>query len=514
MPLSKAHTKAQSRRLAVTLCVGLLPLLLGSPLIYWQAGKVLDQQAHDRAEEARELFEEILDTADTAARSVIDLSGGPCDDVDQALRRQVTINPYLRSVNLAYDGELYCTSLSGPFKEPEQLEYYSDGQLRLMPGNDTTPDRAVLIYRLADAPRAVLIGIDGLHLTKVLQLARQKAPLQLVIGDAYMGADGQVRQAPLPPIPVAQTDLHSERYPLHIRAGYAKGAQWHLMQTQYLSLLVLLLLLGIMASVAVQWLGLRANSPRRELERALAAGEFLPYYQPLVGTANDQWSGVEVLMRWQQPEQGLVPPGQFIPLAEESGLIVPMTRHLMRRVRDELLPHADRLPEAFHVGINITADHCRDLVLIDECRAFLDDFPPGRIVLTLELTERQMIDSTTITEQLFSTLRDMGVRIAIDDFGTGHSSLAYLRAFQVNYLKIDQSFVAMIGTDALSHHLLENIVDLSTRLDLGIVAEGVETDEQSDYLRRRGVQYLQGYLYAKPMPIAALLTTLQKGVPS
>lgn len=513
MPLSRAHTQGQSRRLASTLCVGLLPLLLGTPLMYWQAGTLLEQQAAAHAQAVRERLEEILDSAHAAAETVISLAGSPCSEAAQALRRQVTVNPYLRSVNLAHRGELYCTSLAGPYSEQEQLDEYADGRLRLMPRNDTTPDRAVLIYRLAEGPRAVLIGIDGLHLAKALQLNAQNLTLQLAIGANRMDADGSVQTAPLQSMPVAQRDVRSISYPLQVRAGYPQGAQWQLIQTQHLPLLALLLLLGVMASTFVQWLGLRANPPRRELERALAAGEFLPYYQPLVDAANQRWSGVEVLMRWKHPDQGLVPPGQFIPLAEESGLIVPMTTHLMHRVRADLAPHAAHLPEQFHVGINITADHCRDLALLDDCRRFLAGFAPGRVVLTLELTERQVIASTDITERLFTELRALGVHIAIDDFGTGHSSLAYLRKFQVNYLKIDQSFVAMIGTDALSHHLLENILDLSTRLDLGIVAEGVETTEQRDYLRRRGVQFLQGYLFAKPMPIAALLNTLKQAVP-
>jgi sensor c-di-GMP phosphodiesterase-like protein len=110
---------------------------------------------------------------------------------------------------------------------------------------------------------------------------------------------------------------------------------------------------------------------------------------------------------------------------------------------------------------------------------------------------------------LFEALRQLGVLIAIDDFGTGHSSLAYLRQFNVDYLKIDQSFVAMIGADALSGHILDSIIELSGKLDLGIDAEGIETAEQRDYLAQRGVDFLQGYLFARPMPQEKLLEALQ-----
>ena len=135
-------------------------------------------------------------------------------------------------------------------------------------------------------------------------------------------------------------------------------------------------------------------------------------------------------------------------------------------------------------------------------------FPPGHITLVLELTERELIESSEVTDRLFDELHALGVKIAIDDFGTGHSSLAYLRKFQVDCLKIDQSFVARIGIDTLSGHILDSIVELSAKLDLDIVAEGVETPEQRDYLAARGVDYLQGYLIGRPMPLESLLSSL------
>jgi EAL domain-containing protein (putative c-di-GMP-specific phosphodiesterase class I) len=128
--------------------------------------------------------------------------------------------------------------------------------------------------------------------------------------------------------------------------------------------------------------------------------------------------------------------------------------------------------------------------------------------LVLELTERELINPTDITRRLFDALHELGVMIAIDDFGTGHSSLAYLRNFNVDYLKIDQSFVAMIGVDALSRHILDSIIELSGKLDLGIVAEGVETIEQCEYLAAQGVDFLQGYLFGRPLPCDEFIKSL------
>ncbi|MNE54726.1 Cyclic di-GMP phosphodiesterase YahA [compost metagenome] len=186
-----------------------------------------------------------------------------------------------------------------------------------------------------------------------------------------------------------------------------------------------------------------------------------------------------------------------------------MTRSLMRQTAALLAPHTQHLNELFHIGINITANHCQDLALVDDCREFLAAFSPGSVALILELTERELIVPSPVTLQLFEQLHELGVKIAIDDFGTGHSSLGYLRQFNVDFLKIDQSFVAMIGADALSGHILESIIELSGKLDLGIVAEGVETLQQSDYLARHGVNFLQGYLYGRPMPAADFIIELK-----
>ena len=244
------------------------------------------------------------------------------------------------------------------------------------------------------------------------------------------------------------------------------------------------------------------------MQRALEAEEFIPYFQPVVHGDNKQWSGTEVLMRWKHPKEGLVRPDLFIPFAEHSGLIVPMTRSLMRQTCALLAPLSASFKEPFHIGINITASHCRDLELVEDCREFLSAFAPGTINLVLELTERELIEPTAITLQLFEQLHGLGVMIAIDDFGTGHSSLGYLRQFNVDFLKIDQSFVAMIGVDALSRHILDSIIELSGKLDLGIVAEGVESVEQSDYLTAHGVNFLQGFLFGRPMSGADFIRAL------
>nr|WP_276308124.1 EAL domain-containing protein [Aeromonas jandaei] len=147
---------------------------------------------------------------------------------------------------------------------------------------------------------------------------------------------------------------------------------------------------------------------------------------------------------------------------------------------------------------------------MQECRLFLDHFAPGKVVLVLELTERELLVADPKTLSLFRQLDEMGVKLAIDDFGTGHSSLIYLQQFHVDYLKIDQSFIARIGTESLSEHIVDNVIDLATRLGLALVAEGVETSRQADYLRSKGVDYLQGFLFARPRCASSATSCCQR----
>jgi len=497
-----------ARWLLVVVVATLLPLLLGMVLVFWQAERSLQANSAAADQFALAQIEAMLDNASLAADAVAPLIGVPCSVAERSLRMQATSRPFVRSVNLVDNGIIYCASLEGSFDGAEEVETYADGRLRLMAGNDVTPERAVLIYRQPVGTGSVLVGIDGQHLINLLQGIGEETEITLAVGDSWMVSDGSVQSTAPTPMPVAHSVAASTRYPFELQAGYPAGAQWRFLNQHYQPLLVLLGLLGIAAGFGVYRITLQSQSPRAEFERALAAGEFVPYYQPYVRGDNGQWGGVEMLMRWHHPAEGMIPPNNFVPYAERSGLIVPMTERLMRQVRTDLSGLLVTLPPHFHVSINISAAHFTDLRLIEQCRQFLAAFPADRIALTLELTERELIESTETTDKLFDGLRGLGVEVAIDDFGTGHSSLSYLQKFSINTLKIDRAFVASVGSDASSLHILDNIIDLAQRLNLTIVAEGVETDAQRDYLVQRGVQFLQGYLFARPMPIKVLKAVL------
>lgn len=499
MPLSVKSRRNRSARIVVTVLSGLIPMALGVAILYMQAQRTLQQSNEHTAEEAVRQFELMLDNTAQAARELLPLAGQRCEEVKLDLREQVTRRPFVRSTNLVWDNNLYCSSLFGDFQEPVNPGDYTDGKLWLMNGNPVTPNTSLLVYRLSEGKQGALTTLDGYHLSNVLRLIGRKTSLLLQIGPNWLSADGKVHSDALPDLPVAESRLTSSRYAFTVAAGFPEGETWRYMSSEYPPLFSLLMFFGIVSGSIGHFLQKRSTSPSHEMQRALEAAEFIPYFQPVVLGDSKQWSGAEVLMRWNHPREGLVRPDLFIPFAEHSGLIVPMTRSLMQQTARILAPAQATFNGPFHVGINITASHCKDLELVNDCRAFLEAFEPGAVILVLELTERELIEPTATTHELFERLHELGVMIAIDDFGTGHSSLGYLRQFNVDFLKIDQSFVAMIGADALSGHILETIIELSAKLDLGIVAEGVETEEQSAYLTAHGVNFLQGYLYGRPM---------------
>ncbi|WP_085686989.1 MULTISPECIES: EAL domain-containing protein [unclassified Pseudomonas] len=508
MPLTVRPRRKRGTRITVTLLCALVPVLLGTIILHMQAERTLQQSAQHTAEEALRQFELMLDNTAQAARDLLPLAGQTCENVKLALREQVTRRPFVRSTNLVWDDNLYCSSLFGDFKEAVNPGDYTQGKLWLMNGNPVTPNTALLVYRLSEGRGGALTTLDGYHLGNILRLIGRQTLLMLQVGNNWLSADGKVHQGPLPHLPVAQSTLNSSQYAFTVTAGFPEGETWRYMSDEYPPLFSLLIFFGAVSGMIGYIVQKRSTSPSHEMLRALEAGEFVPYFQPVVHGDSKKWSGTEVLMRWNHPKEGLVRPDLFIPFAEHSGLIVPMTRLLMQQTAAVLGPLSSTFTAPFHIGINITASHCHDLELVEDCREFLSAFAPDSISLVLELTERELIEPTDITHRLFTQLRSIGVKIALDDFGTGHSSLGYLRTFNVDFLKIDQTFVAMIDKDALSRHILDSIIELSGKLELGIVAEGVETQAQADYLAAHHVDFLQGYLFGKPMPATDFIEAL------
>ncbi len=238
-----------------------------------------------------------------------------------------------------------------------------------------------------------------------------------------------------------------------------------------------------------------------ELRRAVEQGEFELYFQPIVGLESTAIVGAEALLRWRHPERGLLAPGQFLPLAEESGLIVPLGRWVIEESTRALRRWQDAFPELpFHLSANLSMRQLYEPEIIEHIRAALDDagVSPSRFVI--EITESFLADESEAPRLRLQRLRALGVRLAVDDFGTGYSALSYLQRFPIDILKIDRSFVEHARAASPSLSLVRSIVRLGQSLHLDIVAEGIEEAEQAEQLRQMGVGAGQGYYFAKPLP--------------
>ncbi|BAI72464.1 hypothetical protein AZL_018260 [Azospirillum sp. B510] len=242
-----------------------------------------------------------------------------------------------------------------------------------------------------------------------------------------------------------------------------------------------------------------------DLRGAVEQGHLCLHYQPIVLLETGAIAGFEALMRWNHPDRGLVPPAEFIPLAEETGLIAPMGRWALEQAVRQLAAWQARFPRPvpLFMSVNVSIRQFRDDDIVGAVRDLLDAVPIPPSSLKLELTESLLVQDPDECRMLLQSLRDMGVRLSIDDFGTGYSSLAYLHKLPVNVLKIDRSFVRALSTGEGNAAIVQVIAGLATILRLDAVAEGVETAEEAVYLRGL-CKYAQGYHFARPAPPEAV----------
>ena len=252
-----------------------------------------------------------------------------------------------------------------------------------------------------------------------------------------------------------------------------------------------------------------------QLRRAIERGELILHYQPKADLRTGEVASVEALVRWQHPARGLIPPDEFIPVAQETGLIKPLTRYVLAQALAQCRAwDVDGLELA--VAVNVSMRNLMDLEFPDEVGELLAESGIAPTRLELEITESNIATDAARTARVLERLSTMGVRIAIDDFGTGYSSLAYLRRLPIDQIKIDRSFVAAMGESEESAVIVRSTIDLGRNLGLQVVAEGVETTEAWNELSRLGCDVAQGFLLSRPVPpleIRRVLESIERSRP-
>lgn len=405
----------------------------------------------------------------------------------------ICFNPGGRKVSVSLpapawtDGN-YAASLraGGPLGLPSEAMMLSSGQVfaALDPFwlvDVTTPSdvHVALLESVSGAPIAATAGAN----VSAMAAARLSTDLVEASGDLYFVK----RHASAPVVAVV-----AQRKLSYLQHWHNEGWIWF----------AVALIFGVLGGLAVGAAMRRSLSPQVQLKRALAKREFVVCYQPIVCLQSGDLVGAEALVRWRLPDGTMMRPDVFIPLAEQTGLVLPLTDQVLETVVAELAGPLRSMP--IYVSVNLSARDVGATRVLDLAERLLRDadIPRGRIAF--EATERGFVDAENARESL-RRYRRAGHQIFIDDFGTGYSSLSQLQSFEVDAIKIDKSFVDTVGTGAATHSVLPHIIAMAKALGLKLVAEGVETEVQMRYLREHGVEYGQGWLFGKPMPAQQLL---------
>ncbi len=247
------------------------------------------------------------------------------------------------------------------------------------------------------------------------------------------------------------------------------------------------------------------------LRRALERKEFVLHYQPRMDFASGRIVGAEALIRWQHPERGLLPPKEFIPLAEEARLVIPIAEWVIGEVCRQVAAWQATGLQAMPVAVNLAAPHLRESALPDLVARVLREHALPPSVLEIEVTETILMDDPEQSVANARRLADLGVSLSIDDFGTGYSSLSYLKRLPIGALKIDQSFVRDIATDPDDAAIITAIIAMAHSLNLRVVAEGVETEAQRRFLQDKGCDEFQGFLVSVPVSASEFARLLVQG---
>jgi sensor c-di-GMP phosphodiesterase-like protein len=512
-PIDGGHLLAPRRKLLVAIAIGVV--LAGPPVValnHW-LDRLVEHQAREQLEQSALRTMAAAEAGLARAEAILDELAGrgieSCRAAHIEALRQATFDttPVKELSVVAADGRTLCSDVGGPGEMRNVIgsEPIANGSRKLLevvllgdrpgrwvrirrPGAGAAPGLAALIpadlflpaASTPDDPRMISARMETINGTLV--------------------AEADPQHAAAPDHERLSARRSSSRYGLNLTMSASRAAL-KTRQEDFRNLAA-----AASGFIAILVLALLILLPRRdrdnpiaEIERALKAGQFVPYYQPIVDIRSGRLRGAEVLVRWRKPDGSIVSPAAFIPLAESSGLIIELTRALMRRACREMAATLGQRPH-LRLGFNLTAQHFADESIVDDVSKIFKKSPLRLSQLVLEVTERQPLENLTETRRVVAALQGLGVRIAIDDVGTGHSGLSYMLKLGVDIIKIDKMFVDSIGTERHSHTIIETLIDLAQNMRMEVVAEGVESFEQVVQLRDLGIRAAQGYVFAPPLP--------------
>lgn len=495
------------RNALIPIAAALAILILGVFIVNTQIWYTTRADSFSGARYAIKNINAIFAEARHATRLAVPLVDIECGmEGEYRLGTEAALQPHIRTIFILKDKTVTCSNLPGNRMLLRDVTTLPDRQLLLVPASSTVNGLPVLIFQTRQAESRIVVTISDSHIRDALDIPLKDVVYSLKVGNAILGMTGDVLSAGNRQTHILH--VRADDYPYSIEFNAPPLFSLHrLLARSAWVLLFLVLIAGMAGYILYKYLN-KSTSPDEALRRAIARNEIVPFYQPVMNGQEGTLRGVEVLARWKHPRAGYISPGSFIPVAEKSGLIVPLTRSLMEQTVTQMNAISSKLPEGFHIGINFSASHISSQNFVEECLTFKNSFNRSDLNLVLEVTEREPLDIDEHLVQTLNHLHENGFAIALDDFGTGYSGLSYLHDLHIDYIKIDQSFVGRVNGHKDSTRILDSVLDLARSLNISIVAEGVETQEQLDYLNRNDITFLQGYYFFRPVPFTELIKIL------
>lgn len=481
----------------------------------WRVRQLADREVWDEAGELVARIEGVLDGTIRNLRELAELQVMECRDVHMArLRRFVFASVIMKEAAvLDRDGSVMCNSLgedvanvwlSTPVRtaEPEVTLVtvaVSSSRGRAM---------RVMLEVPSDRILSAVIGAQHLLPRRLIQGGEQKIGFLVAFTNGAAIA-AVARRSDADPVH-AMARVASSRYPVVVTAegGLAHVQDRFMVGRAFVGGVSLVFGLLAVGFFHMTLLRRQREDPTLEMRRALAAGEFIAYYQPLIDIETGTLLGCEVLARWRKPDGTMIPPSAFIDVAERSGFIFPLTLHLMRRAVADLGPVYATRPE-LECAFNLCAAHFKDESIVKAVRNIFAGAPLSLDQVVLEVTERDPLPDLAVARLIISRFQEMGARVALDDVGTGHGGMSYLLKLGVDIMKIDKLFIDALGSDRFSTAIVDSLLDLAAQLRLDVIAEGVETFAQVEALRRRGVRAAQGYVFSPPLPASSYVPLVE-----
>ena len=492
-------------------------LVLASMAAFALAGHIAttrviqNQQAHHLDELTEVVLRRSEFAVDFAAASLDELAGrglATCDPASlQAIRLHVYQRSAVKDVRLVNsDGSVICSAYSETLEfdkgwvERGDMLASRDSRLMLFRVEQFGGDALGVLRDIGKNKALVaILGVNASLFDIMPAELRAHSEVLLALNNgAQLGEFILDAGKPLPhPVEFAKS---STRYPLRtvIRIDRTVLSTWN--NEAYWPAMAVALALGLLFGVLLSR-SRRMEGPVADLDRGLARGEFMPFFQPIFDLGTGRIKGCEILARWLREDGSIVPPMNFIPLAESSGRIEAMTWQVLGRALADLHPHL-RSDKEFKLSFNVVPKHLLSAGFVETLRSVVTAAKVSARQVMVEVTERDELDDLGRAAAVVRELRDYGFRVAIDDVGVGHSGLSRLKGLGANTIKIDKFFVDTITVDASTTTIVEMLVALARDFRMTVVAEGIETEEQVRALISCGVAEGQGYLVAAPLPFA------------